>query len=74
MLVMLGHFEHPLSRDVAAPEDVLEERHHVVRAIGAAERHQDYRIVDALHSEWFPCQRDLAAEMTPRGFEPRLQA
>ena len=45
MMVVLGDFQHPLARHVSAAEHVLQERHHVIGAVGTAERHEQHRIV-----------------------------
>jgi hypothetical protein len=43
--VVLGHGLEPLGRDAPAPGDVLEEGHHVVGLLGAAEGQQQDRVV-----------------------------
>jgi hypothetical protein len=46
-LVMVGDVEEPLTRDVAAAGDVLEERHHVVRPLRPAEGDDEQRVIPA---------------------------
>ena len=48
MVVVLGHFEHPLARHVAAAEHVFQKRHHVVGPVGPAERNDQQRVVEEL--------------------------
>ena len=43
--VVLGDLEEPFARDAAAPGDVLEERHDVLRAFRSAEGHDQNRVV-----------------------------
>ena len=43
-LVVVGDVEQPLARDVASARDVLEERQHVIRPFGAAERDEHDRV------------------------------
>ena len=43
-LVVAGNLLEPLARDVAPARDVLEERHHVVHALGPAERDDEERV------------------------------
>ena len=45
VVVVLGDFEHPLARHVAAAEHVFQKRQHVVRAVGPAEGDDEQRIV-----------------------------
>ena len=47
-LVVVRHLLEPLARDVAAARHVLEERHHVVHALRAAERDDEQRVVAAV--------------------------
>ena len=47
-LVVVRHLLEPLARDVAAARHVLEERHHVVHALGPAERDDEQRVVAAV--------------------------
>ncbi len=44
-VVVLGHLRQPLPGDAAAAGDVLQERQHVVGTLGAAEGHQQERVV-----------------------------
>ena len=44
VIVVLGDLLEPLAGDVAAPGDVLEERHHVVQALGPAEADDQDRV------------------------------
>jgi hypothetical protein len=37
-MIVLRHLQHPLAGDIPAAEDVFQERHNVIGAIGAAER------------------------------------
>ncbi|GAA3100734.1 hypothetical protein GCM10020001_016970 [Nonomuraea salmonea] len=46
-LVVLGHFEQPLARHATAAHDVLQERHHVVGTLGAAEREDQQGVVNS---------------------------
>ena len=45
MVVVLGDLEHPLAGDVPAPQDVLQERHHVVASLRAAEADDQDRVI-----------------------------
>jgi len=45
VLVVLGHLQHALARYVAAAENVLEEREHVVGAVRTAEGNEEHRAV-----------------------------
>ena len=49
-VIILGHLEHALARDVPSAQDVLEKRHHVLRLVGPAEREQQHGIVAGLRS------------------------
>ena len=40
VVIMLGDFQKPLTRDVAAPRHVFQKRQHVLPALGAAESRQ----------------------------------
>ena len=45
MMVVLGHFEHPLARHVAAAEHIFQKRNDIVRAIGTAEGDDENSVV-----------------------------
>ena len=45
MVIVLGHFEQPLAGHVPAAEDVFQKRHHVVGAVGPAERDDEQCVV-----------------------------
>ena len=47
--IVLGHFEHPLARNILAAQDILEEWQHVVRAFGSAECDDQHRVVRLCH-------------------------
>ena len=49
VVIVFRHLQHPLPGDIPAAEDVFQERHHVIGAIGAAERNQKNRVVEACH-------------------------
>lgn len=61
-IIMLGNFQHPLVRDVAAPQNVLKKWKNFGAPLGAAEGNEKDGVVCVRH------------EMTPTGLEPVLPA
>ena len=57
MLVVLGHGQHPLARDIFAPQHVFQKRHHLVRPFGSAEGDDQHGIVGLRHSVAFSVGR-----------------
>ena len=45
MVVMFRNFQHAFAGNVAAAQDILEERNHVFAFFGAAERQDEQRVV-----------------------------
>ena len=45
VVIVLGNFQQPLARDVAAPRDIFEERQNIVPTFWAAKRNQQNRVV-----------------------------
>ncbi len=45
VVIVLGHFEHPLPRNVAAAQHVFQKRNHLFMFFGAAERDDQQRVV-----------------------------
>ena len=48
VVVVLGHFQHPLTRHVLSTKDVFEKRHHVVRTFRSTERNKKNGVVRRL--------------------------
>jgi hypothetical protein len=49
VVVMLGYFQHPLARHIAATQDVFEKRQHIIRPVRAAERNYQNCVVRRRH-------------------------
>jgi hypothetical protein len=49
VVVVFRHLEHSFAGDVPAAEHIFQKGHHVIGAIGAAERDQKHRVVEACH-------------------------
>ena len=45
MIIVLGDFEHPLSRHVTTSQNVFQKRHHVVPLFGTTETDDEYGVV-----------------------------
>src|SRR5579864_4686699 len=48
MIIVLGHFEHALARNIAAAQNVFEKRDDIVRLLRSSERENQYRVVIVL--------------------------
>src|SRR5579883_3203581 len=55
VVVMFGHFQHPLARRISSTKNILEERNYVFAPFGSTERDQQKAIIRFSHSTRYCC-------------------